>query len=55
MKTMEERVEGCSLICSIGGGEDGRARSLGWGLEQMTNGSTIHTNLHKLNNKLVSA
>jgi hypothetical protein len=36
------RVEGC-----VG--------APGWGLERMTNNSITHTNLHKLNNKLVSA
>jgi len=28
---------------------------MGWGLRRMTTGSIIHTNLHKSNNKLVSA
>jgi hypothetical protein len=32
----------------------GRAKALGWGLGQMTNESIIHTDLHKLNNKLVN-
>ncbi len=33
----------------------GCAGALGWGLGQMTSGSIIHTDLHKPNNKLVSA
>ncbi len=36
------RVEGC-------------ARALGWGLERLTNKSITHMDLHKPNNKLVSA
>jgi hypothetical protein len=33
----------------------GRVGILGWGLGQMTSGLIIHINLHKPNNKLVSA
>jgi len=33
----------------------GTLRVLGWGLESLKNNSIIHTDLHKLNNKLVSA
>jgi hypothetical protein len=36
-------------------GVEGRARALGWGLGRMTSNSITHTNLYKLNNKLVSA
>ncbi len=36
------RVEGC-------------AGALEWGLGQMISGSIIHTDQHKLNNKLISA
>ncbi len=34
---------------------EGRAGAPVWGLGRMTSGSIIHTYLHKLNNKLVSA
>jgi hypothetical protein len=36
-------------------GVKGHAKALGWGLERVTSGSIIHTDLHKLNNKLVIA
>jgi hypothetical protein len=36
-------------------GVEGSARALGWGLGRMTSKSITHTNLHKPNNKLVSA
>jgi hypothetical protein len=36
-------------------GVEGRVGASGWGLGQVTSGSIIHTNLHKPNNKLVSA
>jgi hypothetical protein len=32
-----------------------RVGALGWGLGQVASGLIIHTNIHKLNNKLVSA
>jgi hypothetical protein len=52
-------TEGCevgvhSLTCSTLGVE-GHAGALGWGLGWMTSDSIIHTDLHKPNNKLVSA
>jgi hypothetical protein len=54
MKTMEEEgVEACSLVRNISGVE-GCARALGWGLRRLTSKSIIHTDFHKLNNKLVS-
>jgi len=31
------------------------ARASGWGLRRLTSNSITHTDLHKLNNKLVSA
>jgi hypothetical protein len=34
---------------------EGRARAPQWGLKQLTSGSIIHMDLHKPNNKLVSA
>jgi hypothetical protein len=36
-------------------GVEGHAGASGWGLGIMTSKSIIHTNLHKPNNKLVSA
>jgi hypothetical protein len=36
-------------------GVKGRVGAPGWGLKQATNRSNIFTNLHKPNNKLVSA
>jgi hypothetical protein len=44
----------CSLTRSTLGVE-GHVGAPGWGLKQVTRGSIIHTNLHKPNNKLVSA
>jgi len=44
----------CSLAYNTLGVE-GRVETLGWGLGLMTSGSIIHMNLHKPNNKLVSA
>jgi hypothetical protein len=43
-----------SLPHSISGVER-RAQATGWGLERLTSKSIIHMDLHKLNNKLVSA
>jgi hypothetical protein len=43
-----------SLACSISRVE-GHAGALGWGLGQVISGSIIHMDLHKPNNKLVSA
>ncbi len=34
---------------------EGRAKDLGWGLGRVTSKSITHTDLHKPNNKLVSA
>jgi hypothetical protein len=53
-KVKTEEVKVCSLACSTSGVE-GRAKAPRWGLGRMTSGSIIHINLHKPNNKLVSA
>jgi hypothetical protein len=54
-KTMEGwRVGVCSLIRNTSRVE-GHAGASRWGLEQVINGSIIHMDLHKPNNKLVSA
>jgi len=34
---------------------EGHARALGWGLRRLLSNSITHTDLHKLNHKLVSA
>jgi hypothetical protein len=55
VKTMEEeRIGVCSLIYNTLGveGHDGAS---GWGLKWVISKSIIHIDLHKLNNKLVSA
>jgi len=49
-----ERVGVRSLICNILGLRT-CARALGWRLGRVTSESIIHTDLHKLNNKLVNA
>jgi hypothetical protein len=49
-----EGVKVHSLAHSILGVE-GRVGALKWGLKWVTSGSIIHMDLHKLNNKLVSA
>ncbi len=55
VKTTErERVGAHSLTCSISGVKR-RARTSGWGLGRLTSNLITHTNLHKLNNKLVDA
>jgi hypothetical protein len=54
LKIMEEEGVGvCSLACSISKVEE-HIRVSRWGLKQVTSGSIIHIDLHKLNNKLVS-
>jgi hypothetical protein len=55
MKTTKgERVGACSLARNTLGVE-GHAEAPRWGLGRLTSKSTIHTNLHKLDNKLVIA
>jgi hypothetical protein len=48
-----EGVGVCSFIRIISKVE-GRVGALGWGLGKLTSKLITHTNLHKLNNKLVS-
>jgi hypothetical protein len=50
----EERIGAHSLARSTLGVK-GHAGAMEWGLGLMTSESIIHTNLHKLNNKLVNA
>jgi len=47
-------VGACSLACSILGVEE-HVKTPGWGLGIVTSKSITHTDLHKLNNKLVNA
>jgi hypothetical protein len=54
MTTKRERVEARSLARSTLRVE-GRVRALGWGVGRLTSKSITHMDLHKLNNKLVSA
>ncbi len=49
-----EGVGACSLTHNTSRVE-GYAGALGWGLRRLTSNSIIHTDLHKSNNKLVSA
>jgi len=53
-KTEGERIGVHSLAHNTSGVE-GRAGALGWGLGRLTSKSITHTDLHKLNNKLVNA
>jgi hypothetical protein len=52
--TEKKGVGVCSLTHSTSG-VTRCARAVGWGLRRVTNKSIIHTDLHKPNNKLVSA
>jgi hypothetical protein len=52
--TEGEGVGARSLAPNISGVE-GCVEALGWGLGRLTSKSIIHTELHKPNNKLVSA
>jgi hypothetical protein len=54
MKTTEEGVGVCSLTRSTSKVKR-NVGAPGWGIGIMTSGSTINTNLHQPNNKLVSA
>jgi len=54
VETMEGGVEVRSLAHNTSRVE-GHARALGWGLERLRSNSITHTDLHKPNNKLVSA
>jgi hypothetical protein len=55
VKTTEGKgIRACSLIRDTSGVE-GRVGTLGWGLKRLTSESITHTDLHKSNNKLVSA
>ncbi len=53
--TVEGKGVGVCFLTHNTLGVKGRAKALGWGLERLTSKSNTHTNLHKPNNKLVSA
>jgi len=55
METSKEKRVGVRSLAHSTSGVEGRAGTPGWGLGQVTSRSIIHTNLHKPNNKLVSA
>jgi len=55
MKIMEEEGVGVRSSTRSTSGVEGCTGIPRWGLGQMTTGSIIHTNMHKPNNKLVSA
>jgi hypothetical protein len=54
MKTSKEGIGVCYLAHNTSWVKEA-FEALGWGLRRMTNGSIIHMDLHKTNNKLVNA
>jgi len=55
VKTMEGWKVGVHSLAHSTSGVEGCVGALGWGLGQMTSMLIIHMDLHKPNNKLVSA
>jgi hypothetical protein len=55
VKTMKGKGIGAHSLAYITSKVEGCARAPGWGLGRLTSNSITHTNLHKLNNKLVNA
>jgi hypothetical protein len=55
VKTMEGKGVGACSLARNTLGVEGHAGALGWGLRRLTSKSITHTNLHKPNNKLVTA
>jgi len=55
MKTMKKEGVAVRSLVRNTLGVKRHAKPLGWGLKRMTNGLIIHIDLHKPNNKLVSA
>jgi len=55
MKIVEGERVGAFPSSHHFGGKGACAGTLGWGLRRLTNNSITHTDLHKPNNKLVSA
>jgi hypothetical protein len=54
VKTMEGEGVGAQSLTRSTLGVEGHAGAPGWGLRRVTSRSIIHTDLHKLNNKLVN-
>jgi len=54
VKAIEGGVRACSLACSTLGVERCAGPPI-WGLGRLTNNSITHIDMHKPNNKLVSA
>jgi len=54
MKTTKGEGVGAHSLTRSTLGVEGRVGTLGWGLGRLISKSITHTNLHKLNNKLVS-
>jgi hypothetical protein len=55
MKTMEKKGVGTRSLAHNTSWVEGRVGAPRWGVGGLTNNSIIHMDLHKLNNKLVSA
>jgi hypothetical protein len=55
IKTMEEKGVGVRSLVHNTSRVEGLVRTSGWGLGRVTSGSIIHMDLHKFNNKLISA
>jgi hypothetical protein len=55
MKTTEGEGVGARSLARSTSGVEGRVEASGWGLRRLTSKSITHTNLHKLNNKLINA
>ncbi len=55
VKTTEGKIVGAHFLAYIILGVEGRDGVPGWGLRRLTSKSITHIDLHKLNNKLVSA
>jgi len=55
LKTSKGQGVGARSLVPSTSGVEGCVRVPGWGLGQMTSGLIIHTDLHKSNNKLISA
>ncbi len=55
VKIMEGEGVGVRSLTRNTSGVEGHARALGWGPGRLTSKSIINTDLHQLNNKLVSA
>jgi len=55
VKTMEGKGVGVHSLARNTSKVEGCARASGWGLGRLANNSIIHIDIHKPNNKLVSA